>query len=52
MRALGDLKITMEELLVALGNIVKAYFRLFFKVHQNSILFFSCNKLSFEQICP
>jgi hypothetical protein len=27
------------ELLVALGNIVKAYFRWFFKLYQNSLLF-------------
>jgi hypothetical protein len=34
MRALEELKTTMEELLVALGNIVKACFRWFFKPHQ------------------
>jgi hypothetical protein len=34
----GELKTTMGELLVALGNIVTAWFRLFFKLHQNSLL--------------
>jgi hypothetical protein len=40
MRALEELKTIMEELLIALGNIVKACFRWFFKLHQNSLLLF------------
>jgi hypothetical protein len=32
------------------GNIVRASFRLSYKLHQNSFRSFSCNKLSFEQI--
>jgi hypothetical protein len=39
MRALGELKTTIGELLVALDTIVKAYFRWFFKLYQNSFLF-------------
>jgi hypothetical protein len=35
MRAHGNYKL-MEELLVALGDIVKACFKLSFKLHQNS----------------
>jgi hypothetical protein len=38
MRALGELETTMDELLIALGNIAKIFFRLFFKLHQNSFL--------------
>jgi hypothetical protein len=37
-RGLEELKITMEELLVALGNIVKACFRWLFERYQNSLL--------------
>jgi hypothetical protein len=37
MRALEEFKAT-KELLVALDNIVRACFRLFFKLHQNSFL--------------
>jgi hypothetical protein len=48
MRALGELKTTMEELLVTLGNIVKACFKLFFKTPFCS---FECDKFNFEQIC-
>ena len=40
MRAFRDLKTTTVELLVALGNIVKACFRWFSKLHQNSLLVF------------
>jgi hypothetical protein len=39
MRALGELKTTMWELLVTLGNIARACFRWFFKLHQNSLWF-------------
>jgi hypothetical protein len=39
MRALGELKTTIGELLVALGNIIRNCFRWFFKLHQNSLLF-------------
>jgi hypothetical protein len=38
MRALEELKTTMEEFFVVLGNIVRACFKLFFKRHQNSLL--------------
>jgi hypothetical protein len=33
MRALGELKTTMDELFITLSNIVKVCFRLFFKLH-------------------
>jgi hypothetical protein len=36
--AIEELKITIGELLVAVGNIVRTCFRLFFKLHQNSLL--------------
>jgi hypothetical protein len=36
--SLGGIITTMGELLVALGNIVKACFKRFFKLHQNSLL--------------
>ena len=39
MRALGELKTTVDELFITLSNIVKVCFRLFFKLHQNSLLF-------------
>ena len=38
MRALEELKTTTNELLVALDNIVKACFKWFFILHQNSLL--------------
>jgi hypothetical protein len=38
MRAFGELKTTMGDLLVALKNIVRAFFRIFFKLHLNSLL--------------
>jgi hypothetical protein len=38
MRAMGELKTIIEELLVTLGNIVGACFRMFFKLYQNSFL--------------
>jgi hypothetical protein len=36
--SLKGIKTTTGELLIALGNIVRAYFRWFFKLHQNSHL--------------
>jgi hypothetical protein len=38
LRALDELKTTIEELLIIMDNIVKACFRWFFKLHQNSLL--------------
>jgi hypothetical protein len=38
MTAFGELKTIIGEHLVVLGNIFKACFRLFFKLHQNSLL--------------
>jgi hypothetical protein len=38
MRAIGELKTTMEKLLVALVNMVRACFKWFFKLHQNFLL--------------
>jgi hypothetical protein len=38
MRAFGELKISMKELLVAWGNIFRACFGLFFKLHPNFLL--------------
>jgi hypothetical protein len=35
------LKTTMEKFLVTLGNIVKVFFRWFFKLHKNSLLLFT-----------
>jgi hypothetical protein len=36
--SLGETKNYCRELLVALGNIVRAFFMWFFKLHQNSLL--------------
>jgi hypothetical protein len=38
MKALEEIKTTVEELFVALGNIIRACSRLFFTLHQNFLL--------------
>ena len=52
MKVLEELKTTMKEFFVALGNNIRACYRVLFKLHQNFFLLLSCDKLSFEQICP